>query len=107
MVIENNYNIKKGGEIMKIVNKYKFIRATTTVIFLLGMIFNIALAKEDKKYVLEEYTVTAGNTLWQIAEDNKEEGTDTRDFIQELKELNNLQDATIYAGQTIKIKKTI
>lgn len=92
---------------MKITNKFKFIRAVTLGIFLISVLFNMTLAKGEKQYIVEEYTVIAGDTLWKIAEENKEEGTDTRVFIQELKGLNGLQDAKIYAGQTLKIKKTI
>lgn len=91
---------------MRIVNRTRFI---TSIAILILIILGLAYTTNAKanKYIIEDYQVVEGNTLWQIAEDNKEEGSDTRKYIHELKELNNLKDCNIIAGQIIKIKKSI
>lgn len=53
----------------------------------------------------EEYVVCAGQTLWDIAEENKKLGTDTREYVYELRKLNGIDDCIIYPGQVIKIIK--
>ena len=52
----------------------------------------------------EEYTVSANQTLWDIAEENKKPGTDTREYVYNLRKLNNI-DCIILPGQTIQIIK--
>lgn len=52
----------------------------------------------------EDYIVSSGETLWDIAEENKKEGTDTREYVYNLRKLNNI-DCIIYEGQVIKIIK--
>lgn len=52
----------------------------------------------------EEYVVSDGDTLWTIASEYKKEGQDIREYVYQLRELNNI-DCIIYPGQTIKIIK--
>lgn len=86
---------------MKIVNKKKFITFIIANLMILISFFNVCLAKTET--VTEDYTVAAGDTLWSIACENAE--TDIREYIYELREINNLNDCMIYPGQTIKIIK--
>ncbi|MBQ8298635.1 MAG: LysM peptidoglycan-binding domain-containing protein [Clostridia bacterium] len=86
---------------MKIVNKKRFITFIMTNLTILVLLFNVCLAKTET--VTEDYTVAAGDTLWSIACENAE--TDIREYIYELREINNLNDCMIYPGQTIKIIK--
>lgn len=58
-----------------------------------------------KESTIEDYTVSAGETLWDIALENKKDGTDTREYIYELRKLNNIDDCIIHEGQVIKIIK--
>ena len=88
---------------MKIVNKFKLIRAIVILILITTALLNVSIAKETVK--TEDYLVSAGETLWTIAEENKEEGTDTRDYIYSLKKVNNMTTSDIYDGQVIKIIK--
>lgn len=89
---------------MRIANKKKFIRNTTIAILLLIGLFNISIAKSNKEAEMIDYTITRGQTLWNIAREYTPDNKDIRDTIHEIRKLNNLTDATIYEGQTIKIK---
>ncbi len=101
---------KRKGELpmkIKVVNKKKFIRSVITMIFItiLGiLIMNNAFASNEAVVKEEiEYVVCKGDTLWKIAERYKLENQDPREYIYEVKKLNNMASATIYEGQTIKI----
>lgn len=89
---------------MRIANKKKFIRSTTIAILLLIGLFNISVAKSNKEAETIDYTISRGQTLWSIAREYTPNSKDIRDTIHEIKDLNNMQDSNIYAGQTIKIK---
>lgn len=45
--------------------------------------------------------VNAGDTLWSIAKNNMPENSDIREYISELKSLNELDDSAIRAGQKL------
>lgn len=53
----------------------------------------------------EDYIVSAGETLWSIACENKKEKQDVREYVYQLRQLNNIDDCIIVPGQTIKIIK--
>lgn len=86
---------------MKITNKKRFISFISITMILIISIFNCVLANKTVEY--QDYTVAIGDTLWSIACENAE--TDIREYIYELREINNLNDCMIYPGQTIKIIK--
>ena len=91
---------------LRIVNHKKFIRSLAIVMFLLIGLFNISIAKTDKKEAeIVDYTISRGETLWSIAEENRAEKEDIRQYIYDIKKLNNMTDSTVYENQTIKIKK--
>ena len=50
-------------------------------------------------------SVSAGDTLWSISCKYKKSGQDVREYVYELRELNNLDDCIIYPGQVIQIIK--
>lgn len=93
---------------MKIVNKRKFIKSIITLIFIiiisficLSQIFN----KEEIETTQIQYTVSKGETLWDIAKEFKQDGQDIREYIYEVKKINNMTSSMIYEGQTITIIK--
>lgn len=88
---------------MRIVNKKRFITVITILSIMLISIFNLSFAKA--KVETENITVSAGDTLWSIACEYKKSGQDVRGYIYELRQLNNLNDCTIYPGQVLKIIK--
>ena len=48
-------------------------------------------------------TVSTGDTLWSIAQDNVASGSDARDYMYELATLNNLESADLTPGQRIAL----
>jgi LysM repeat protein len=84
---------------MKIVNKKRFITAIAIMIF----IFFATKISAKENVITEDYIVSAGETLWSIACENAD--GDVREYIYQLREINNLEDCTIYPNQTIKIIK--
>lgn len=90
---------------LRIVNRKRFIRSMAIVIFLLVALFNISVAKSNEEAEIISYTITPGETLWSIAKEYTPDNKDIRQTIYEIEKLNNLDNATIYAGQTIQIKK--
>ena len=95
---------------MKIVNLRKFTRSIIVLLFLiLGV--SIIFAKSTLSYKQLEYKsiyVDYGDTLWKIAEEQKESNEyykkkDIRDIIYDIKKLNNLTSSDIYVAQELKI----
>lgn len=57
----------------------------------------------NEKYNVTSITVDCGDTLWSIAKEHKPDGKDIREFIHELSEFNQIDNASILAGQTLYI----
>lgn len=90
---------------MRIKNKFKFIRSIAILIFLLIALLNISVAKSNEEAEIISYTVSNGETLWSIAEECKAENEDPRQYIYDIKKLNNMDNSNIYEGQILQIKK--
>ena len=88
---------------MRIVNKKRFILAIMILIALIITLFSNCSAV--KKVETEDLVVSTGDTLWSIACEYKKDGQDVREYIYELRKLNNLENCTIYPGQELKIIK--
>ena len=92
---------------LKVVNRKKFVKSILTIVFIfvLGfMVINSVLASNETVETKEiEYVVCKGDTLWKIADKYKWDNQDPREYIYEVKKLNNMTSASIYEGQIIKI----
>lgn len=88
---------------MKIVNKKRFVSVVTILMIILIALLNKCVAYKSIK--TENYMVSTGDTLWSIACEYKKTGQDVREYLYNLRELNNLNDCVIYPGQVIKIIK--
>lgn len=62
--------------------------------------------EEDVEWNTFEYTVYQGETLWEIAEEYCPEDMDKRDYIEEIKELNNMDTYALDAWQEITLLTT-
>lgn len=91
---------------MRIVNKRKFLKGIFTIIFIIIVSFiclNQLFNKEEIKSTEMQYTVSKGERLWDIAEQYKRPDQDIREYIYEIKKLNNMENSTIYEGQELTI----
>lgn len=86
---------------MRIKNKFKFIRSTIILILIILGIFCISISKEKTEYI--DYTVCEGDTLWDIAK--KQTNGDVRDYIFEIKDINNMKTSELFEGQRLKLIK--
>lgn len=90
---------------MRIKNKKRFILSMTILTTIIVSIFNLAFANVEKSITVAEHTVVCGETLWSIATEYKKDGQDIREYIYELRKLNNLEDCILQVGQEILIIK--
>lgn len=84
---------------MIIKNKFKFIISVTIIVFLLITLFSTSIAKTNTEAETISYTVCKGDSLWTIAKEYKVDNKDIRQYIYELKKLNNITTSNIYEGQ--------
>lgn len=90
---------------MKIANKKRFILSITILTTIIISIFNLVFANVEKSVTTIEHTVVSGETLWSIATEYKKDRQDIREYIYELRKLNNLEDCNLNVGQEILIIK--
>ncbi|MBQ3408091.1 MAG: LysM peptidoglycan-binding domain-containing protein [Clostridia bacterium] len=95
---------------LKIVNKTKFFRSfilfTVALSFILLNIGNKSASEEIQNY--KTITVNSGDTLWSIAQYEKNENnyykdTDIREIVHDIKEINNLKSSNLNVNQSLKI----
>lgn len=72
-----------------------------------GNSFSAARAESDEHETLYRYyksiELEYGDTLWELAEEYKLEGSSTKDYVDELMEINNLTSDTIHSGQHLVV----
>jgi LysM domain len=88
-------------------NKFFPYAFMVTVILAVLMIFShmfiIGGAEEFPSSSVETITVQKGETLWSIADSQGFESMDTREVVDYIKEINNIESAAIHAGQSLKV----
>ena len=62
---------------------------------------NTAHGETMEQYATVE--IASGDTLWTIAAEYAPEGTDLRQFIYEIRELNDMESSNIMVGQVIRV----
>lgn len=86
------------------------VRFTIFAVVLILLVLNIVSAMAGMNTTtgvslnkLKAVTVHAGDTLWSIAEKNNTSDMDVREFIDDIKEKNDLASAEIQEGQKLLI----
>ena len=74
------------------------------ILVLNAMFFGFGMNKTVAQNGLE-LTVKNGDTLWTIAREYKPSGKDMRQFVREISQLNNIDDASIYCGQKLVVPR--
>ena len=72
-----------------------------SLLLTLGLAFRSTMDRVE--WETETYTVKSGDTLWTISERYCPDGVDCREWINEVKELNDIDDSTIHPGQRITV----
>ena len=83
-------------------NKLRFIAFLTCFISISSIILLVTNVNGYKENTYFEFQVKKGDTLWDIAKQNRKSG-DIRFLIYEIESINNLKDSTIYPGMILKI----
>ena len=86
--------------------KYALVVATILITMVaLHTIVNAQAQRNEwvENRQVETIRVAPNETLWQIAEEHKPDFMDTRDYIYEIKQLNNMQSSSIYIGDELYI----
>ena len=88
---------------IRIKNKKRFVIFLVFSLILVttafALAFNNTYAENDIH--MQEYVINYGDSLWSIAQENKPEGIDTRDYVNRIASLNGLQDGLIKPGAII------
>ena len=77
--------------------------ATMGIAGILGVDIFADKATAANEKVNISVTVETGDSLWSIATDHIEKGKNIRSYVYEIADLNDIEDNTIYAGQTILV----
>ena len=88
----------------RIVNRKRFIKALVTVTAVIALSIN-AVSFERCKTNCEtvNFTVSEGDTLWEIAELYADESIDVRKYIRDIKAYNNMETSELMPGDIIII----
>ena len=76
----------------------------TSLVVLYSVVQSHAIHNEwVESRTIETIRVAPNETMWQIAEEYKPSWMDTREYIYEVKELNNLSDTYLYVGDELQV----
>lgn len=83
-------------------NKTRFYIFVTVLAISILTVFSFTKAYGYKERELEIIIIKSGDTLWDIAKKYNKKG-DIREYIYDLKIINNLNDSSIMAGSELKV----
>lgn len=119
MKIQNEKMFERnGGEVMerrtqrRVVRKSRKIRKNTFVLLTMALILclgTLAMGGEkgvQTKTYYECIQVQKGDSIWEIAEEYKMEGTDTEQMVDEILEVNGMKNTNIRTGESIIVPVT-
>lgn len=111
MILKLRMNVRKKGVLNMIVkSKKKLARA---IILIIGLTIGLVLimtgnAFSHQDLTFKKVTVVSGDTLWEIAKEEKDSNDyykddDIRDIIANIKIVNNLKSSDLHANQVLEI----
>lgn len=89
----------------RMLNSITFLRCVIIFILIALIFITLFISKvnfEGNDFHKEEYIIKSGDSLWSIGKKCIRESVDIREWIYEVKKLNNIDD-NIYAGQVILV----
>lgn len=90
-------------------NRERFFTFVILVaIFIVGTIVLLNIDNNAFGYSQPEYRfvyIDQGDTLWNIAQSNIKPGKDIREYIYEIKQINNLSSSELFVGQELLIPR--
>ena len=104
--------MKKANKKYRIKSKFRFIMFVVIVLgiaagtfgYITGLDVSTALEQPGEKITVE---VTAGDTVWDIAEQFKSDGKDVRKAVYEICQANDIQDVMIESGMILTIPEDL
>ena len=95
----------------RIVNKFRFVLFVVLSILLFTMLMNVVLelntAESMTKVEYMDLEISAGDTLWSIAETYMADTADIRQAVYQICEINQISADQLYAGMTIQIPLSV
>ncbi|MFO7636978.1 MAG: LysM peptidoglycan-binding domain-containing protein [Clostridia bacterium] len=86
-------------------NKKRFMAISIIILSLVLSSFMITLrptqSKQQDSYY--EVVIVKGDTLWDIASSINHQNQDIRKIVRHIKQINHLESAEIFVGQTIRV----
>ncbi len=89
----------------RIKNKFRFFTFISVLLLTLTIIAVLLFQISAKANIQPSYktiTVSHGDTLWKIAEENSQ-NSDIREFVYQIRKINKLETANINPGQLILV----
>lgn len=90
-----------------IVNRKRFFSFLTLSLLILMVLVTFIVsthgASGQEEIYYNEYRVGKGDTLWKISNYYSDANVDIRQFIHEIKKINDMKTSAIYEGDIIKI----
>jgi len=83
-------------------NKKRFAACILSAILIVFTFLHVTSVYGYKEISYNDVYVKKGDTLWDIAEKYKQSG-DIREYIKEIKKINNLKSDTIFEGDVLII----
>ena len=104
--------MKKTNKKYRIKSKFRFIAFVVIVLgiavgalgYVTGMDVSTALEQPEDQITIE---ISAGDTVWDIAEHVASKDTDVRKAVYEICQANDLQDAEIQSGMVLTIPENL
>ena len=104
--------MKKTNKRYRIKSPFRFIMFVVIILglaagtfgYITGFDVSTALEQPGEQITVE---VTAGDTVWDIAEHFKSDDTDTREAVYEICQANDLHDGEIHSGMILTIPENL